>query len=431
MNEQHRQGIKSRSQPWNYLLKLLFSLVTLVFLMDFAWQNWVPDKDPETLMPEALFSLVESTLPSTAQENREALPTKFVWDEQVVSVQINPADQAHLQALTQEQMNTIQKIEKDGKIYWAKWSSNLNGLVTLGPVKQSDEGFPQWIHTLVFYLILFVTLWVWIRPVIRALNHLNNGAVNFAEDYTSKFPDIKTNTPVAELSDSFLHMSNRIRALIDTQKELADGLSHELRTPLARIKFALANLGFEELPEKVESQIQSIEEDVKTLDQLITAILEFSRASELYSSGNREQADISHLLSESAEMFRWKTSSTITIDVREGASCICESRLMKIAINNLLDNACRYAKNQIVVSYLQDSDGRHHIRVEDDGEGIPQTDRARALMPFKKDRDPDNAQQNFGLGLAVVKRVALLHFGEVNLYQSELGGLGAEIIWSG
>ena len=69
------------------------------------------------------------------------------------------------------------------------------------------------------------------------------------------------------------------------------------------------------------------------------------------------------------------------------------------------------------------ADGTLVLTVDDDGPGIPAADRARVFEPFQRlDSSRDRQTGGFGLGLAIVRRVALVHGGDVRLEDSPLGG---------
>jgi signal transduction histidine kinase len=93
---------------------------------------------------------------------------------------------------------------------------------------------------------------------------------------------------------------------------------------------------------------------------------------------------------------------------------------------NLVDNACKYAARstppRIEVS-LERSDGRAFVRVSDHGPGLSAAERRRLFQPFSKsDRDAANSAPGIGLGLALSRRLARAHGGELSLDASGRGG---------
>jgi two-component system sensor kinase ParS len=109
-----------------------------------------------------------------------------------------------------------------------------------------------------------------------------------------------------------------------------------------------------------------------------------------------------------------------------------EPRLMELAANNLLVNALRYAKNNVQVSVTREKD-LYRLVVEDDGEGIPEAARATIFHAFTRlDTSRNRETGGFGLGLAIVARIAALHRGRALAgVSSTLGGAMLALEWPG
>jgi signal transduction histidine kinase len=92
-------------------------------------------------------------------------------------------------------------------------------------------------------------------------------------------------------------------------------------------------------------------------------------------------------------------------------------------LGNLMDNACKWARSRVRVSG-QRFDHRLEVAVEDDGPGIAAPDRERVLL---RGRRLDETTAGAGLGLAIVRDLAELYRGSLELTGSELGGLRAAL----
>jgi signal transduction histidine kinase len=96
--------------------------------------------------------------------------------------------------------------------------------------------------------------------------------------------------------------------------------------------------------------------------------------------------------------------------------------LCKRAVLNLVTNAVRYAKSQVVVR-CQRAGAWVQVVVDDDGPGIPAEARAQVLQPFfRVDASRTADSGGFGLGLAIVRRIMAVHEGRVEVGESEWGG---------
>lgn len=105
---------------------------------------------------------------------------------------------------------------------------------------------------------------------------------------------------------------------------------------------------------------------------------------------------------------------------------------MELAVSNLLANALRYAKARVQISVVRDQDV-YRLVVEDDGEGIPEAERATIFRAFTRlDTSRNRETGGFGLGLAVVARIAALHRGRALAGTSrDLGGARLALEWPG
>jgi signal transduction histidine kinase len=109
-----------------------------------------------------------------------------------------------------------------------------------------------------------------------------------------------------------------------------------------------------------------------------------------------------------------------------------EPRLMELAVSNLLANALRYARQNVRVSVAREQD-IYRLVVEDDGEGIPEAARTTIFRAFTRlDTSRNRETGGFGLGLAIVARIASLHRGRVVAGSSgDLGGARLALEWPG
>jgi two-component system sensor kinase ParS len=101
-------------------------------------------------------------------------------------------------------------------------------------------------------------------------------------------------------------------------------------------------------------------------------------------------------------------------------------------VSNLLVNALRYSRRQVRISVVLDHD-LYRLVVEDDGEGIPENERATVFRAFTRlDTSRNRETGGFGLGLAIVARIAALHRGRVIAGASaQLGGAKLAMEWPG
>lgn len=306
-------------------------------------------------------------------------------------------------------------------------------VVSVGPVASDSQRGHDWLRTLIpllFYSSVFVLVWIWIRPLMRDLDTLNTTAEILQRNYRQTIPDFSRVTTIRPLAESFKSMTQRLRALIEGQQEFTNALSHELRTPLARIKFGLELLK-KDLPESANKELQNLRQDVQEIDELIGSMLDYARLEHPDLEIQWRSVPAQQFINETVNKFQ-QCSTAVTIEVvnEVGRSEVeCDPYLMGLSLSNLLSNALRYAKTSVHISF-QRLERSWRLQVDDDGPGVPEESRARVLKAFARlDDSRDRGSGGYGLGLAIVNRIAGLHGGSVRIEQSSLGGASLSLCW--
>jgi two-component system OmpR family sensor kinase len=167
--------------------------------------------------------------------------------------------------------------------------------------------------------------------------------------------------------------------------------------------------------------------DVRELDELVTELLTIGRLEQGASQLAPMEVVVDALVdSVAGNVANDVADRGIVLDVSTlGAPVthVCDPKLVARALLNLIRNGTRYASRTLRLSATGDARGALVLAVDDDGPGIPAADRARVFEPFQRlDSSRDRQTGGFGLGLAIVRRVAVVHGGDVRLEDSPLGG---------
>jgi signal transduction histidine kinase len=230
-------------------------------------------------------------------------------------------------------------------------------------------------------------------------------------------------------------MADRIQQLIDTQKELTHAVSHELRTPISRIRFSLEMLNGASLVTDRKHYIAEIVKDINDLEDLVAESLAYAQFEHGDPQLERQSRilepwlqQIAHTVLKSHPQIKYQCLNLISEPER---TVYLEPRYMARAIGNLLQNAANHAKSRIDVT-LSENQEECVIQVDDDGSGIPEADRRRVFNAFirlESSRSRDSG--GYGLGLAIVQRVATWHGGRASATDAPLGGARFTIRWPG
>ena len=102
------------------------------------------------------------------------------------------------------------------------------------------------------------------------------------------------------------------------------------------------------------------------------------------------------------------------------------AKLIRRSVRNLLENAHRYADGEVTLTLVQ-KDGHAVITVRDQGPGVPPDQQQRIFEPFYRLPGASERDGGVGLGLALVKSIALRHGGSVSCTNATGGGACFEI----
>lgn len=249
-----------------------------------------------------------------------------------------------------------------------------------------------------------------VRRLTRRLETLQSGVERWGEGDLSTRVALDGDDEVGFLAQRFNHAAARIEnlvksrdALLASQKSLLANASHELRSPLARIRMGLELMG---QGDAVQQRRPAIERNLQELDQLIDEILLASRLETLEANvGTIEPVDLVGLAAEECA----RTQAQL-IDPPAALVVSGVSKLLRRALRNLLENAGRYGGDAVELR-LHAQEGYAVIEVLDRGPGVPESLQERIFEPFYRLPGASEKDGGVGLGLALVKSIALRHGG--------------------
>ena len=267
---------------------------------------------------------------------------------------------------------------------------------------------------LVLFLAIAAGAWPVVRRLTRRLEALKQGVEAFGAGALHHRVAEDGRDEVAALGASFNRAAARIEALLQSQQSLLANASHELRSPLARLKMAVAMLE-DAPPAQRDGLKREIHTNIGELDALVDEVL---LASRLEAGAALQRHDTVELLALAAE-----EAARIEVQAQGRPLTVCgDERLLRRALRNLLENAQRYGVEAVSVSVQRNAAGQAEVLVCDRGPGVPEAYRERIFEAFF--RLPGHAEREggVGLGLALVRQIAVAHGGSVRCEPREGGG---------
>ncbi len=204
------------------------------------------------------------------------------------------------------------------------------------------------------------------------------------------------------------------------RREFIADVSHEIKTPLTGILGAVDMLGDDSADPEVRRRLLGmVSKESARLNSLVQQILDLARLEREGDALELADADVAEIVRESVEALRPRAEAAgVALAVRSSGSCVAkvDARLVGEAVENLVANALRHSGSADVVVTVERAGRGCSVSVEDHGVGIPPEHAARVFERFHR-VDPARAAQSggAGLGLAIVRRIARLHGGDVTL----------------
>ena len=215
----------------------------------------------------------------------------------------------------------------------------------------------------------------------------------------------------------------RIRELARTEKfrrEFVADVSHEIKTPLTGILGASEMLSEGGVSESQKPLLSMISKESTRLNALVQQILDLARLEREGEVLDLAKTDLVDLAREAVESLRPRAEAAgIALSfAAPDAPCIAkvDARLLSEALLNLVENAIRHSGSPDIAVSVSVSGHRATFVVEDHGIGIPPEHAERVFERFHR-VDPARAAETggAGLGLAIARRIARLHGGDVVL----------------
>ncbi|MDM5179505.1 sensor histidine kinase [Massilia sp. CCM 8695] len=360
----------------------------------------------------------------------------------VMLIQLNDQDGTRLYsspaagtALPRGDTSTITTARVNGRSFRVfkgmagRWSVTVAG-------SRVDDGFLLLSITrdLVYYLLIafpcfLLPVWIAVSRGMRPLRQMSKRiAARGADDMspTGVDPIYAELTPLAGALDRLLA---QLREKVAREHGFVQDAAHELRTPMAVISAQAHVLAIEpELEGRREAQ-RHLDQAIGRASHLIAQQLALARMDGTR-MGDTGTIDVARLVRDElarAAPTAIENGIELGLEAPERLPFTLEVDAFQSILNNLLDNALRYAGAgaNIALELVQQDDGYLMLAVADDGPGIAQADLAHVFERFYRARSQDKTGS--GLGLAIVRQAALRMNGTVTLAPGP-GGRGCRFV---
>lgn len=243
------------------------------------------------------------------------------------------------------------------------------------------------------------------RPIEDLARRL--GEVHDPREYASPPLDVLP-AEAAALERSFASVLGRLGAALEREASFVRNAAHELRTPLTRIRLR-AERAAASVSGECRSELQAVTGEVDRLTRLVDALLVLARdeSSGLDLSETANLADVVRASAESGER-------EVEVEAPDEALVRGDEELLRLAVDNLLDNARKYAPaDRVPRAVLTAAADEVTLSVETPGVSLPEEEREQVFERFFRGSAAREAAPGHGLGLSLARHVARVHGGDV------------------
>lgn len=259
--------------------------------------------------------------------------------------------------------------------------------------------------------------------------------------------DLSARVPVSARGDEFDRlgqgmntMLDRIETLMGAVRGVSDAIAHDLRTPIARARSKLEeSLGVASTEAELRAAVEQGIADLDNISRIFRALLRIAEAE----AGARRAAfaplDLPEVLADAAEFYQAAAEARdqrLETDLPAALPMVGDRDLLLQAVANLLDNAVKFTPEGGVVRLAarRREEGGIVITVSDSGPGLAGEDQTRVGERFFR-ADRSRNTPGSGLGLSLVRAVAQLHGGRLELCDAMPGadppGLSVSLLLPG
>lgn len=282
---------------------------------------------------------------------------------------------------------------------------------------------------LVAVVIAGVAAWFLAGAALHPVERMRRQAAEISEhDSDAALAVPASRDEIAALARTLNELLRRLNGALSRQRGFVSAAGHELRSPLAILKGELELAG---RPGRTQAELaQAVGLAADETDRIIRLaddLLLLSSGDEHALNLQRAPADLRALIERSVDSFETRAAQgDVSIEITGPTGVVADVDALRYRqiVDNLLDNALRYAPRQSTVTVsLEHSDGDAMLSVADEGPGFPKAFLPRAFERFSRPDDSRTPNSGgTGLGLAIVQSVAEAHGGSARAENRGRGG---------
>lgn len=209
------------------------------------------------------------------------------------------------------------------------------------------------------------------------------------------------------------------------QKEFIADASHELKTPLAVIMASADEISAGTSSEDPSRKyIDNILYESDRMNSLIAGLLNLSKLEDGNVRDTYKEENISRIIEKTClayEAVAYEQDVTIQTDIDENMNLVCSRNDIEKMVSTILDNAVKHSYRDTTVRVnAHPLKGGTVIKIINKGDPIKEEDRERIFERFyRADKSRERSSNRYGLGLAIARRIARNHKGDIKAFSAD------------
>ncbi|MBK0403835.1 HAMP domain-containing histidine kinase [Adhaeribacter sp. BT258] len=309
--------------------------------------------------------------------------------------------------------------DNEGNFFIIASAKDATGLEKLANLKNAM------IFSVLGSLLLVLTLGYFLsqqvlRPIREIVSEVNKIR---ASNLHLRVKGRSSKDEIAELTQTFNQMLERLELSFEMQKSFIANASHELRNPLTAIsgEIEVALLKDRSVPE-YKTSLQTLQNETNRLQKLTSDLITLAQTGFDEQEIQRESVRLDELLLEVKQELESPQTGNSRIrlhlenlpDFPEKLTVPGNRNLLKIALQNILENALKFSDQAPVAVTFSYQNSGISITVKDSGIGIPAEEISYVFQPFYRAQNA-RSRQGTGIGLSLTDKIMKLHHGQITI----------------
>jgi len=259
------------------------------------------------------------------------------------------------------------------------------------------------ISVFIAFALGFLLFYLWERHLLKSISTIRDDLIRMGRDHYKTRIVSNRRDELGDLVENIEEMRRQIVLREQSRQELLQGISHDLKTPVGIIQSYAEALEDGMCDPGTAAKVT--QKQASRLADKVNKLLDLTRLGYIDTGHLQiEKVPMDELILELVTGYEYRTDIEFELNLK-AVAFDGDTESWRIAIENILDNALRYAEGRIVLTL-----GENSLSIYNDGKQIDEAYLGRIFRPYEKSRDGQ-----FGLGLAIVHKTVELYGYEIRV----------------